>query len=385
MQSEGLLIAEGKIVGLGECKDTVLYLNMPIEEGAFYYDTIPYKVYLGNGVTSIGANAFAESSIKELVFFSGPYTFEEATDGTYRDTSINKIYINDLEAYLSAEAFSYSPFGSGANIDFYYKNELLTDLVIPENVEFNNLSAFQGYDKLESVSLPSTFGGSDKLLPRMFKGCIGLKNLTVAEANPYYYSDGNCIITKDTKMLELVGCNVTSIPDGVKGIRGGGDSAFVNLLSTELTVPDSVAGSFKINNSYIKTVNIGINSGIESVDFSGCSALEDITLPDSVTNMGKFSGCTNLKTVKLGKGIKSLPVVAFADCSSLEKVWINNAELESIGNSAFWNCTSLSEIHFAGTKADWENITKTTNAWNGNTGNYVIYCANNEIILKADP
>lgn len=62
-QSSGLEIENGVIVGIGTCTDSVLILDMPIAEQAFYdCDTIT-KVIFCEGVTSIGYQAFGDSFI----------------------------------------------------------------------------------------------------------------------------------------------------------------------------------------------------------------------------------------------------------------------------------------------------------------------------------
>lgn len=62
-QSEGLEIVDGVIVGIGSCTDSILVLNMPIAEHAFYAcDTITMVIF-GPGVISIGYQAFGDSGI----------------------------------------------------------------------------------------------------------------------------------------------------------------------------------------------------------------------------------------------------------------------------------------------------------------------------------
>lgn len=138
------------------------------------------------------------------------------------------------------------------------------------------------------------------------------------------------------------------------------------------------------------------------------TALKSIVIPDSVTSLGKeaFAACASLTSVDLGAGVTVLPERAFAQCTSLATIDLSNvtvigsnafrecasiAEIElvkvtEIGSSAFYGCTSLktlylgkpqsikgsalmgcsslTEIHFAGTMAEWAKVDKSS-TWNG--------------------
>lgn len=69
---------------------------------------------------------------------------------------------------------------------------------------------------------------------------------------------------------------------------------------------------------------------------------------------------------------------AFANCTTIEKVSITYA-LECIGDKAFENCTSLVRIDYYGTIEAWNAIVKGTE-WDKNTGEYVIYCNDGQIL-----
>ena len=65
-QNEGLTVINGIITDIGHCKDTVLYLDMPVADYAFEGANIT-EVYLSEGVTSIGNSVFVSCSLLEKV------------------------------------------------------------------------------------------------------------------------------------------------------------------------------------------------------------------------------------------------------------------------------------------------------------------------------
>ncbi len=77
---------------------------------------------------------------------------------------------------------------------------------------------------------------------------------------------------------------------------------------------------------------------IEEVEFSDKCRITD--LPDYA-----FLGCTNLKKVKLPKGLKKIGFQTFSECSALEEINLPSS-LEDIGSNAFAYCSSLQNLKF---------------------------------------
>lgn len=84
---------------------------------------------------------------------------------------------------------------------------------------------------------------------------------------------------------------------------------------------------------------------IEKGAFAGCSSLNAVIIPGTVTKIGEeaFSRCTGLKTISLNDGIESIGDWAFYGCSSLSSVYIPKS-VTDIGTSAFASCENLSTI-----------------------------------------
>ena len=98
-------------------------------------------------------------------------------------------------------------------------------------------------------------------------------------------------------------------------------------------------------NNYVTSVSI--NGNITSIDkaFSGCSRLTNITIPNSVTEIGiyAFDGCSSLTSVTIPDSVTTIGNWAFQDCSSLTNITIPNSVTE-IGEYAFYKCSSLTSI-----------------------------------------
>ncbi len=118
-------------------------------------------------------------------------------------------------------------------------------------------------------------------------------------------------------------------------LTGSGDMEF-------RTRPD---GILDIPWYYLDFIHVDIQDGITSIGAEAfhTSDLVDITIPDSVRGIGPLAlcKCQDLKTVRLGKGIVSIPEYVFADCVSLSEIELS---VESVGYRAFENCSSLSSV-----------------------------------------
>lgn len=113
----------------------------------------------------------------------------------------------------------------------------------------------------------------------------------------------------------------------------------VNLILRDKTF-------FKSDN--LEQVDLGSTTEIQQEAFSGCTALNTIAFPDTLTKIGQkaFNQCTSLETVDFGK-LKEIGNYGFSECTSLNLTSSGLPDtLETIGSYAFWKDTSLGKVAF---------------------------------------
>ena len=100
-------------------------------------------------------------------------------------------------------------------------------------------------------------------------------------------------------------------------------------------------------NTYLKELLIPEDINTTTLYRTYFKALEKINIPSKITTISSntFDGTSTLKYVTFGEdfAMTSLPAAMFSGCSSLEEIKLPNS-VTSIGNSFFANCTSLKKI-----------------------------------------
>lgn len=77
--------------------------------------------------------------------------------------------------------------------------------------------------------------------------------------------------------------------------------------------------------------------------------LMSITIPNTVVSIGEFAfyDCTSLSTIDLAEGLKVIQDDAFVGCINLERLFVPSS-VEEIGMGAFERCRKLSSINISG-------------------------------------
>lgn len=221
-----------------------------------------------------------------------------------------------------------SDFSSVANAAPWDKQkDKIQSAVIESGVQNISGGAFSGCTALEKLSISETV---TQIAPNAFGGCTSLAAFEVAEGNKAFLSVGGVLFSADKELLRYpVGKSADyTVPSGTVAIAGG---AFKDCAKLEASC------------------------------FSGCTALAEIALPDSVKTLGEkvFSGCAALKSVKIPAEVTVIPTEAFSGCSSLESITIPKS-VSHINERAFDGCTALKKVDYLGSDTDWSRVTKET-------------------------
>jgi hypothetical protein len=128
---------------------------------------------------------------------------------------------------------------------------------------------------------------------------------------------------------------------------------------TTFTVTRIGASAF-LNNSSVKEVTLSNSiKWIESKAFCNCG-ISYFTIPDSVTyiSTGAFSFCMNLKSISIGKMVKTMGKQVFSNCSSLKEIHLTNEKpVTDLGIETFQGIDKQECILYvpAGSKQAYEN------------------------------
>jgi hypothetical protein len=89
----------------------------------------------------------------------------------------------------------------------------------------------------------------------------------------------------------------------------------------------------------------GLVKEIDNATFSGCTRLEKVELPVTLTQIGDdaFGKCASLKSMVLPNAVAELGSSSFSGCSSLSEIELSNS-LKTIGRGAFEGCALLTTI-----------------------------------------
>ena len=245
-----------------------------LDDTAFYRCSALKKVVIGEGTARIPSECFRYCTALETVYL--PDSVSEILCGNYDSqgsfADCPQLKTVSIGKGISAiSEFAFRTTGTGLEVIF---REGVT--AIPD-------SAFEGRAELASVILPETLETIGK---EAFSRCINLTG--------------------------------TVFPPSLKAI---GKEAFRETALTEAMLPGcTLDDAVFYRCSALKKVVISEGTAcIPSECFRGCTALETVYLPDSVSEIlcgnydsqGSFADCPQLKTVSIGKEINAINSHAF--------------------------------------------------------------------------
>ena len=251
----------------------------------------------------------------------------------------------------------------------------LKSIDIPNSVTTIGVNAFEGCTSLKSIDIPNSV---TSIGHGAFRGCTSLQSIDIPNS---VTSIGESVFKGCTSLQSI------DIPNSVTSIEGFAFSDCTSLKSID--IPNSVTnigemafegtkwfdsqpdGIIYIGNvlykckGTLKEKSVFIRKGTISISpraFEGCTSLQSIDIPNSVTSIGrdalegtkwfdsqpdgiiyignvlyKCKGTLEGKTVFIRKGTISISPSAFEGCTSLQSIDIPNS-VTSIGWCAFHGC-----------------------------------------------
>lgn len=274
--------------------------------------------YIGDDAFS-GISGLTEVDISEATYM-GAYVFYNCADLQKVKLPVN---LTKLPGYT------------------FYGCPLLETVELPESVTEIGFGAFGGCNSLSSVNTSNvkTIGGE------AFEDCGLLTSVDCSSANTIGgRAFVNCSSLKSVKLLKsgdlfIGGCAflwcrnlpMITIPAGVTSLAGGED-----CLYRENGLRDNNGWSFTGTDAKIVVEDNSSLTTLYNGAFSGASSLTEITLPSvekimldnhSVTRVGIFKGCQNLKRVSFPALKIAYPFTeyygagdSFSKCPSLEDI-----------------------------------------------------------------
>ena len=325
-----------------------------IGKSAFYNSNRLSTVTIGNSVETIGEYAFYNTGLTSLTI---PASVRKIEKCAFQNcTNLASLTINDTVLYIERNVFTgcsslqrtnfMGTIGQWCKIKFEYytsnpicfshnlynNNSLVTNLVIPSTVDTINAFAFYGDTALISLTIPNSVINFKE---KAFYGCTHLTktnymgttaqwsniDFDLANANPISYT--NNFYINDTLITNLF------IPNAVDTIRAFafyGDTAIKTAI---------------ISNS---------TTNIEKYAFYNCTGLTSLTTSDSLQQIGDYAFCfTALDTLTIGKRVRNIGMMAFANCGNLRMVKYNAINCSFTQNYELFGYadTSLTTIEIA--------------------------------------
>ena len=350
-----------------------------VERLAFFGCTNISKIKFPTTLKSIGEAAFYSCNITEIVF---PDSLEEITG-------------SNSGAFSNCQRLEKITFGTGIKklgARVFMGCTSLSHVKVPSSITSFGTRVFADCPKLTKVGVGITDGielesNITEIPALMFNGCTNITEVTIP----------NTVIRIGE--AAFFGCNITEIvfPDSLEEITGSNSGAFSNCQRLEkitfgtgikklgarvfmgctnlshIKVPRTIT-SFGYNVfadcPKLTKVGVGITDGIElesniteipALMFYGCTNITELTIPDTVINIGQaaFYKC-NITEIRIPDSVEKLngsTSGVFQECANLENVELG-ANVVFLGNKTFYNCSKLQSIRYKGNEYNSESSLK---------------------------
>ena len=334
------------------------------------------SITFDDDIKSIGENAFEKTGFTE---FNMPDTVESIGAGCFMECeNLEKV---NLSKGIKCNSENTIPAG------VFSMCTSLTEITIPQNINYIGDNMFSGCDKLAKVIIENEntdigdgaffdcYSLKDFDFPKgsigkeAFFECTGLENIdisntTALQDRAFMYCKNLKSVTASSNLkkigaeafLDCAKIPEFIIPDGVKIIES---SAFDGCISLkEMTIPASVTniGTCIFSNTRLEKITVdeaneyfycgeGVNAIITKKEIKGVPCGNDEHYNEDHDAFVLIAGCKN--TI-IPDNVKKIDDCAFYKITGLSKLDIPSGVVR-IGDMAFSGCTSLKEINIPDT------------------------------------
>ena len=309
--------------------------------GAFKDCTSLETVTLGEGVATIGLDAFANTEIKSIHLGPAVYNISGAfrncnTLETITIDPANTALKTDGKAiYLKTNYVLNMGMELGYMLEYYIPGKAQGKITLPSDVYMIDTYAFYGCKDLKEVDAGTLVGIDGAAFANS-----GIEKLS-ATMLMFVFDDA----FKNCK-------NLTDI--NLRSVVYFGSGAFENCTSlTDVTFSSSV---YEIGGKAFA------NTGITDVEIYG---------DECYIGEGAFMNCQNLETVRLEEGVSSVGMNAFLNCPNLESIFLSKT-VKEFEDNAFNGCDNVTFQLIKNTKA-YKYIKNNTDFNFEVVGNYTLW------------
>lgn len=332
-----IIIPEGvKMIGYYAFKDcqSLKKASLPSTlTDSFTYDGCAYHQGYNNGYNFYGCINLTEVTLPEGITLLYPFMFSATT--SLKNISLPTTLKAINSAFENCSGLLELKLPKGLKqLGSMYNCRSLRSLDIPDGV--TEVTSFYQCTNLESITLPSELTD----LPTL-ENCSSLRSITIPDKVTRIGT--SCF--KGCKSLKTVNISASSKLQIISEL------AFRETPITEIHLPESVTeiehNAFTNCTQLVRVVLPKNNTAFKfssTSTFEGCSALEYINLPNSLTSIPgyTFSGCTSLREITLPGALFTLGEYAFDRCTQLTNIIIPGT-IASFGRFAFAN-SGLTEV-----------------------------------------
>ena len=260
--------------------------------------------YYGKKITVI--RSISGSALKEIVV---PQTVKEYGNGAFKNcASLETIEIPASVTNIPAELF--------------YGCVSLKEIIIPYGVEIIGKEAFAFCSSVEKITIPK---GVINIGAGVFRNMSSLGEITVEDGSERYK-------TVDGVLYSVVGNSTYLVQYPVKktGATYNIDESTVKILQ------------YAFSSSELSTIKIGGKiANVEKGAFENCKNLVSVEIATVATSLSLaqdvFSGCTNLKAVKLElEKVPSIDSTTFSGVNSTFSVYVTSDMIRMYQSSSGW-------------------------------------------------